>query len=344
MHRWLAGLVLLIPAAALPAGPDGAGLFAEHCSACHGADGTGGVGTPLALDSFLSTVTDEYLLKTIRHGRPGRVMPAFQKLSNAQAEAIVGHIRSLSDARPPEHPEGPVDGDAARGAPLYADHCAECHGERGLGGQGTGVTFSRTRDLPIVPPALNNSGFLAAASDQMIRATIAEGRDGTPMKAYAGRLSDREIADITAYIRSFEDDTPPIAAADEDLPFTLEYESPYDLETTVENVRRAAVGANFKVIRSDRLEHGLVAEGDESPDQMFVDFCNFGFLYEALKIDPRIGMYLPCRISVVDTGEGVRVMSVNPMALARLFNNRELDQVCDTMHDRYVQILEEATF
>ena len=53
----------------------------------------GGIGVPLALPSFQATIDDDYLRRTIRHGRPGRVMPAFPSLSNAQTDAIVNHVR-----------------------------------------------------------------------------------------------------------------------------------------------------------------------------------------------------------------------------------------------------------
>ena len=85
-------------------------------------------------------------------------------------------------------------------------------------------------------------------------------------------------------------------------------------------------------------------EGQESAKMMFVDFCNFKFLFEALQVDPRIGMYLPCRISVAETEDGrVLIMAVNPRALSPLFNNRELDGACETMYDLYATIIEEAT-
>ena len=85
-------LPLLLGAAAVmaaesPARPDGARLYAQRCSACHGADGRGGVGVPLALPAFLSSVDDAYLRKTMRLGRPGRVMPAFTQLTDAEVEA-----------------------------------------------------------------------------------------------------------------------------------------------------------------------------------------------------------------------------------------------------------------
>jgi cytochrome c oxidase cbb3-type subunit 3 len=334
-------LALLVPT--VQAAPDGAELFAQHCSVCHGERGTGGVGTPLALDSFLSTVSDEFLTKTIRHGRPGRIMPAFPTLSNSQVKAIVGQIRSWSEAPAPAEDSALVEGDPLQGKALYAAHCAACHGVQGQGGHGTGVTFSRSRELPIIPPALNNRGFLASASDRMLRATIRNGRAGTPMPAFGGSLSDEQIGHITRYLRSWQasaDASTP--AADE--PFILSADSPYDLQQTVENVRAAAAAANFAVIRSDHLEHGLVREGEESPKLVSVDFCNFKFLFDALRVDPRLGMFLPCRITVVESEQGeVKVMSVNPRALSRLFNNNELDAACARMYELYTQILEEAT-
>jgi cytochrome c oxidase cbb3-type subunit 3 len=343
MHpRTLILLLALLPAV-VSAAPDGGELFSQHCAVCHGQAGRGGVGTPLALESFLSGVSDEYLAKTIRNGRPGRVMPAFRTLSDAQVAAIVRHVRSWSESPAPAEDLTPVAGDPVRGAELFAAHCASCHGADGEGGHGTGVTFSRARDLPIIPPALNNRGFLAAASDRMIRTTIETGREGTPMPGFGEILSASEIDAVTSFIRSFQTqtETPENAAGE---PYILVEESPYGLEQTVENVRSAAIAANFKVIRSDHLEHGLVPEGQESAKMMFVDFCNFKFLFEALQVDPRIGMYLPCRISVAETEDGrVLIMAVNPRALSPLFNNRELDGACETMYDLYATIIEEAT-
>jgi cytochrome c oxidase cbb3-type subunit 3 len=37
------------------------------------------------------------------------------------------------------------------------------------------------------------------------------------------------------------------------------------------------------------------------------------------------------------------VMSVNPKVLSRLFNNSELNQLCDQLEHSYTEIIEEAT-
>ncbi|WP_206609532.1 c-type cytochrome [Thiohalobacter thiocyanaticus] len=289
--------------------------------------------------------SDAYLKQTIRLGRPGRVMPRFDHLSAAEVEAIVEHIRGWHDGDRPVFSQARIEGDVQRGARLFSQHCAQCHGEQGEGGQGTGVTFSRPRDLPIIAPALNNPGFLAAASDAMIKATLMQGREGTPMASFREQgLSEEQINDLVAYVRSFEGEHTDPAPRVEEIEPTLVYDSPYGLEETVEAVERAAVGKNFRLIRRQKLEEGLFPEGEENDRQVIVYFCNFNFLYDALTVDPRVGLFLPCRVTVVEQEGQVRVMTINPKRLSVLFNNERLDQACDEMHRIYTDILEEATF
>ncbi|HEB81399.1 MAG TPA: c-type cytochrome [Gammaproteobacteria bacterium] len=332
---------------AVSAAPHGDRLYASHCSACHGVDGTGGVGVPLALPSFLNNVPDEYLKKTIRHGRPGRIMPSFDTLSDAQLAAIVKYIRSWSDRPAPKENTARIEGDKEHGKALFAERCVQCHGQDGRGGKGTGVTFSRKRDLPIIAPALNNAGFLQAATDSMIHSTISNGREGTPMVSMlkAG-LSKKDINDIVAYIRSFEESAAKLQQSLEasgEEPPTIVADSPYSLEETIENLKQAITDQNFTLIRTDYLEHGLVEPGKENRKQVILHFCNFGFLFEALAIDPRVGMFLPCRVTVIEKDGKVQLSTINPKRLSKLFNNHELDEACEEMYEVYSTLLEDAT-
>ena len=329
------------------AAPDGEELYGRFCSSCHGLDGKGGVGVPLSLPSFLDTVPDEYLKKTIRNGRPGRIMPAFQSLSDAQIAAVVKHIRGWTDEPAIKEDMTPIEGDVKKGAKLFAERCTQCHGEEGRGGRGTGVTLSRKRDLPIIAPALNNSGFLASASDVMIRDTIANGREGTPMIAMlAAGLSESDIDDVVAYIRSFESSAASLEKAlngQADESPVIMVESPYDMEESIENLKQAITDQNFTLIRTDHLDSGLVEEGRENKKQVMLHFCNFGFLFDALSIDPRVGMFLPCRVTVVEKDGKVTLSTINPRRLSKLFNNDEIKEACDQMYDVYYGLLEDAT-
>ena len=342
-HNLFLAIVLALPLLAAAATPDGAALYRQHCAVCHGSDGGGGVGVPLSLPDFLAVASDDYLARTIRTGRPGRVMPAFPGLSDAEIGAIVAHVRGFADVAAPSYGQAPLKGDAARGAKLFARHCAACHGDRGQGGKGTGVTFSRPRGAPVMAPSLANPGFQAAVSDAMLKATLLRGRHGTPMPSIRELgLDPARADDLVAFIRTLRVPPPPPLADDE--PHIIRYDSPYDVEQTLEALKQAVIGRNFRVIRVQPLDQGLVPEGQEDRRRIILYFCSFSFLNEALAIDPRVGLFLPCRVTVVETDDGVQVMSINPKHLSHLFNNAELDEACERMFKLYNEIMEEATF
>jgi cytochrome c oxidase cbb3-type subunit 3 len=344
MHRIIA-LTLLVLAGSFQAQAalDGAKLYARNCAACHGENGAGGLGVPLSLPSFQATVSNDYLHKTIRLGRPGRVMAA-SDLPDADIDAIVRHLRSWGKAPAPQFSATPVKGNAAHGGVLYAKQCAACHGIDGEGGKGTGVTFSRPRDFQIMAPALNNPGFLAAASDSMIKKTLMNGREDTPMTSFLKKgLREKDIDDIVSFIRSFEKTPrPKHIGVLETEHAVLTMDSPYDLKTTIENVKQAASSSNFLFIREQPLSGGLVPAGQEDPRQHIIYFCNFSMLNAALATDPRVGLFLPCRITVVEQNGKVKMMTVNPKRLSKIFNNAELNTLCDEMTKRYLAIMEEA--
>ncbi|TCV83033.1 c-type cytochrome [Sulfurirhabdus autotrophica] len=328
------------------ANPDGAKLFSQNCATCHGDNGAGGIGVPLALASFQSTISDDYVRKTIRHGRPGRIMPAFTQINDAEVEAIVKYVRAWNKTKPIAFSQELIKGDPVHGKQLFSKYCASCHGANGEGGKGTGVTFSRPRDLPIMAPALHNPGFLASATDAMIKNTLIMGRKGTPMISfYKHGLNEKDINDIVSHIRGFEkqpvSESATILETEQAI---LSVDSPYDLQTTIENVKNAATSHNFIFIREQTLDSGLVPEGTENPKQHIIYFCNFNVLNQALATDPRVGLFLPCRITAVEQNGKVRLYSVNPKRLSKIFNNSALNNMCDEMTKQYKTVMEEATF
>jgi cytochrome c oxidase cbb3-type subunit 3 len=345
--RTLFALTLVgIPLAAA-AGPDGHALFDEHCAACHGDNHAGGIGLPLT-PQMLDGVDDRYLRVTIRKGRPGRVMPSFESLSDAQVEALVVYLRKNSEGRRPRWTAVRAPGDPGRGHRLFVQHCVQCHGADGSGADGTGVTLSRERAFAIMPPALNNPGFLAAASDQMIGYTIRNGRPETPMEPFSQQvLSDSDINDIVAHVRTFQEQPRPALEerVDGDEGPVLVFDSPYDFDTTVGNLVNAIKGNNFRSFPPRTLDQGLTDEFDMNRRQVTLRFCNFRRLYDLMNVDPRLGIVLPCRVTVVERDDGqVQVLAMNMAVIARIFNNDGLTKAFVTMQEVQASIIEEATF
>lgn len=325
------------------AAPDGKVLYQEHCAACHQSQGRGGIGLPLT-QSVLAQLSDKYLAKTIRHGRPGRIMPSFEKLSDAQVAAIVSYVRSWTGKPAPQFPSGSIAGDAGRGRVLYEKYCVRCHGKGGSGeGVGTGVTLSREREFMVMPVALNNPGFQQSASDAMIHDIIRSGRKDGDMPAFKEKLSATQINDVIAYIRTLK--SPPPIMGMEEWRGKASYvmESPYNLEETVAALKQALTGANFRIFPQRFIEQGLTDEFSHDTRQVGIRFCNFKELYHLLNIDPRLGSVLPCRINVLEKGGKVILVAPNMVEIARLFNNRQLLEVAVLMEEVILSVMEEAT-
>ena len=188
----------------------GAQLYAKNCVVCHGDKGQGRIGATLAKD-FPALRVNAFLKETISNGVPGSAMPGWSKtkggpLSEAEIDDIVTYVRTFSGPIAPTAPAGPTAtsaplptaapnfpaGDTKRGAQVFATNCAVCHGERGEGR--IGATLQK--DFPVLNP------------EKFLDATIARGVNGTRMPAWAkssgGPLSDQEIADAAAFIRSLK--------------------------------------------------------------------------------------------------------------------------------------------
>ena len=342
MKRWLLILALISAQAALAA-PDGKRLYEENCSACHQSEGKGGIGLPLT-DEILAQLSDDYIAKTIRNGRPGRIMPSFETLSDAQVGAILKYIRGWSTKPAPVFPKVAKRGDPARGKPLYEKNCQRCHGKDGSGeGSGTGVTLSREREFMVMPAALNNPGFQRSASDAMIADIIRRGRRIGGMPSFRKKLSEEQIGNVVAYLRTLQ--PPPPVRGSEEWAGKAAYvmESPYGFDETVEALKQAITGANFRIFPARYLEQGLTDEFSVNTRQIGIRFCNFKELYHLLNIDPRLGTVLPCRINVLERNGKVLLVSPNIVELSKLFNNRELSEVAVIMEEIILAVMEEAT-
>lgn len=101
------------------------------CGRCHGVDGGGGEGPPLARAELPRASDDAALIRIMNLGIPGTAMPGTRWLSEAELSQLARYVRSLAPSAPPSET---VAGDPARGRELYErGRCAECHTVGGFG-------------------------------------------------------------------------------------------------------------------------------------------------------------------------------------------------------------------
>ena len=90
--------------------------------------------------------------------------------------------------------------DPARGAPLYAQNCAVCHGATGAGDGPAGVGLEP-------PPAnLQDRARQDRLSLYAIYSTLGQGIEGTDMPSFADQLDERQRWDLATYIAGFTAD------------------------------------------------------------------------------------------------------------------------------------------
>jgi cytochrome c oxidase cbb3-type subunit 3/ubiquinol-cytochrome c reductase cytochrome c subunit len=194
---------------------EGRAHYETYCALCHGANGEGYAAdnaSQLANQDFLATASFPLLYLAIERGRPGTPMSAFGARYGGPLEPeaiaeLIAYLRSWLREPVVDVDARVVTGDAARGLALYREHCASCHGAAGKGGKAQ---------------SLSDPGLLATASDGFLRHAIAHGRRGTTMPAFAGKLGEQGVDDVTAYLRSLartvSDERAPDGAAGEVLP------------------------------------------------------------------------------------------------------------------------------
>ena len=175
---------------------DGAALYQQFCSLCHGTEGEGYLAddaNALSNEVFLAAATDDFLRASIRHGRPGTPMSAWGMdyagpLSPQNIDDLVAFMRTWQEHTLPEIHDIVVQGDPTAGLPLYEEHCESCHGVEGQGDTSVSVA---------------NPWFLEFASDGYLLHAIDKGRPGTEMAAWEQALPESARHDLVALLRSW---------------------------------------------------------------------------------------------------------------------------------------------
>lgn len=177
-------------------------LYARNCAGCHGVDGKGGAAISLGDPVYLAIADDATIRRVAANGVPGTSMPAFAQhsggmLTDAQIDAIVYGMRSrwakpdvLRNANPPPY-ASQAPGDPKRGAAVFGEYCASCHGADGQRGK---------RASSIVA-----GSYLGLVSDQALRTVVITGRPELGAPDWRGDvpgkpMSSQDVSDVVAWL------------------------------------------------------------------------------------------------------------------------------------------------
>jgi len=172
----------------------GRAAFRVHCVQCHGSGAAGSKGYPnLNDDDWLWGGDRATIHQTLAHGvrQPGddktrlSLMPAFGRdgiLTPDQIRDVVSYVRLIS------HQE-PANASSQRGAMLFRDNCAVCHGPDGKGLRQFGA------------PNLTDAIWLYGGDRDTLTTTVTNARAGV-MPAWGERLDPATLNMLTVYVHS----------------------------------------------------------------------------------------------------------------------------------------------
>jgi high-affinity iron transporter len=189
------GVVEEIYPPAPPSAARGRALFAENCASCHGEHANGDGPDAAKLDPRPANFTDAEFMhretpfsffNIISAGKGTSAMPAWADVFSLQDRwDLVSYLYTVQ----------PGHAGLAEAQGIYVANCAGCHGASGDGQGQDGATL-----LAPAPP-LNAVAALAQKTDDELFATVAHGIPGSPMPAYADRLSAPQMRAAVAYLR-----------------------------------------------------------------------------------------------------------------------------------------------
>lgn len=170
-------------------------MYQKYCSLCHGENREGyraDHAPSLRSKSMLSTAFPQLLFESIAYGRLNSAMDGYHELfggpfSDADIILLIRWLAQVENITPINVSETPIRGNPLIGKEIYSKKCASCHGAEGKGE---------------TAPALGDQLFLSVAEDSYLKYAIVNGRDGTPMKSFSKELSDSDINNVIAYLRS----------------------------------------------------------------------------------------------------------------------------------------------
>jgi cbb3-type cytochrome oxidase cytochrome c subunit len=170
-------------------------LYIHNCASCHGsrgeADGLGASGLhPRPSNLAGHEYTVDRLAYVLWNGVAGTAMQAWRDLGAEDVASLSQVVRGFHAAQQePVLPQNLV----GLGARVYADNCAQCHGDRGAG-DGSAVA-----ELRIAPADFRGARPSVAESLRALR----NGVEGTQMAPWTGRLSEAELSAVAYYVRGF---------------------------------------------------------------------------------------------------------------------------------------------
>ncbi|MBN1338931.1 MAG: DUF302 domain-containing protein [Bacteroidales bacterium] len=115
-----------------------------------------------------------------------------------------------------------------------------------------------------------------------------------------------------------------------------------DIKSVEETLRNVLKEEGFTVVTEISMHETLAEKLHvEFTPYRILGVCNAGYAYQTLQADENIGLFLPCKILLKQTGpEITEVVAINPSALMEMLGNKELMEIAKEVTGKFRAIMQ----
>ena len=113
-------------------------------------------------------------------------------------------------------------------------------------------------------------------------------------------------------------------------------------DDAVQSVEEEVAKAGMRVLHVHDVQKTLVEKGFERAPFKIIEFCNAAYASEVLSADIRIGIFLPCRITVYVEKEETHISGMRPLMLSQFFPKAGIESTLEKIDQKVQEILSAA--
>jgi uncharacterized protein (DUF302 family) len=114
-------------------------------------------------------------------------------------------------------------------------------------------------------------------------------------------------------------------------------------EQAVAKVKDALKAEGFGVITEIDVQKSFKEKlGVDFPKYLIIGACNPTMAHRALRIEPEVGLLLPCNVIVYEKDGGVVISAIDPTARLGEYDNAQLKSVAKEVSERLARVIEQV--
>ncbi|MBU2493041.1 MAG: DUF302 domain-containing protein [Bacteroidetes bacterium] len=117
--------------------------------------------------------------------------------------------------------------------------------------------------------------------------------------------------------------------------------SPLGFEDAIEKVTDALKSEGFGILSKIDVRETLKTKLDvDFHSYIILGACNPPFAYQALQVEDKIGIMLPCNVIVQEKENGSEISAVDPVASMQAIDNPKLGEIAGEIRKRLQRVID----